>query len=498
MAFARGFNVLTGDINLYRIDLDTGQGRSVQSMKHDIEHYVLDPEGEVIALSEWQARTGRWSLRLPAGWRFTQDWTTTELIEPPFLYGLGRTPRTIIVNALRPDLNEQADSETGHAYFEVDVDGREWQPLPFEDYPDILIKHPASHYLIGSGYDDDFGTRYVFTDPLAARRWTSIERAFPDRSPQLVGWSHSLERTLVYNDRQGSGIYHLVDFRTGRADIVGESYPDISSDHVGQVSIIDYQAADGLGITAYVTLPPGVTEAANLPLVVLPHGGPAVRDNGTYDYWAQAIASRGYVVLQPNYRGSTGYGRAFMEAGFGEWGRKMQTDLSDGVRYLAGKGMIDPARVCIVGGSYGGYAALAGVTLDREVYRCAVSINGVSDLRRMVQAEVREAGTRNDPAVRYWNRFMGADDRGGRNLDAYSPALLADQITAPVLLIHGKDDTVVPIAQSRMMAAAMSRAGKPHEFIQLEGEDHWMSRVETRQRMLGEVGRFLQTHNPSD
>ncbi|WP_409019681.1 hypothetical protein [Brevundimonas vesicularis] len=106
MAFARGFNVLTGDINLYRIDLDTGQGRSVQSMKHDIEHYVLDPEGEVIALSEWQARTGRWSLRLPAGWRFTQDWTTTELIEPPFLYGLGRTPRTIIVNALRPDLNE--------------------------------------------------------------------------------------------------------------------------------------------------------------------------------------------------------------------------------------------------------------------------------------------------------------------------------------------------------------------------------------------------------
>jgi len=160
--------------------------------------------------------------------------------------------------------------------------------------------------------------------------------------------------------------------------------------------------------------------------------------------------------------------------------------------------VIDPARVCIVGGSYGGYAALAGVTLDREVYRCAVSINGVSDLRRMVQAEVREAGTRNDPAVRYWNRFMGADDRGGRNLDAYSPALLADQITAPVLLIHGKDDTVVPIAQSRMMAAAMSRAGKPHEFIQLEGEDHWMSRVETRQRMLGEVGRFLQTHNPPD
>ena len=497
LAFARGYNVMTGESNLHRIDLWSGRGRSVQPMKYETVDFVLDQEGQVTALAEYQRRTGRWVLRLPVSWRFSDDWSTTELIDPPSLIGQGRTPRTVVVYAARPELMGQADRESDHFYFEVNVDSREWEPLPFETAPNGLLFHPLTGLNIGSYRTTDFGLDYSFHDPVAAHRWASILKAFPAHVPRLVTWSHALDRVVIYSDLGGSGIYYLVDFKTGRADIVGEAYPQITADHVGKVSAIHYSAADGLEIPAFVTLPPGVSEAKNLPLVVLPHGGPASRDTGEYDYWAQAIASRGYVVLQPDFRGSTGYGRAFMEAGFGEWGRKMQTDLSDGVRHLAGEGMIDPARVCIVGGSYGGYAALAGVTLDAEVYRCAISINGVSDLRRMVNREARDTGTRNNPTVRYWNRFMGAEDRG-RNLDAFSPALLTDRVRAPVLLIHGKDDTVVPIEQSRVMSAALTRADKVHEFIELEGEDHWMSRVDSRQRMLKEVGRFLETHNPAD
>jgi dipeptidyl aminopeptidase/acylaminoacyl peptidase len=216
-----------------------------------------------------------------------------------------------------------------------------------------------------------------------------------------------------------------------------------------------------------------------------------------FDWWAQALASRGYAVLQANFRGSTGYGRDFLEAGYGEWGRKMQTDLSDGVRWLAAEGIIDPERVCIVGASYGGYAAMAGLALDGEVYRCGVSVGGVSDLRRMVNWEARLERQRDTQTIRYWNRFMGAARLNDRAVDDLSPAFLAASVDSPLLLIHGKDDTVVPIEQSRIMAEALRRAGKPVELVELPGEDHWLSRSETRRQMLIETVRFLEANNPA-
>jgi dipeptidyl aminopeptidase/acylaminoacyl peptidase len=176
----------------------------------------------------------------------------------------------------------------------------------------------------------------------------------------------------------------------------------------------------------------------------------------------------------------------------------MQTDLSDGVRWLADQGVIDPARVCVVGGSYGGYAAMAGPTLDTGVYRCAVSVNGVSDLRRMVDREARMRAEDENAAVRYWNRFMGAEQLGDRSLDERSPARLAAQADAPMLLIHGRDDTVVPVEQSRLMARALRQAGKPVDLLELDGEDHWLSRSATRLTMLEETVAFLLEHNPPD
>jgi dipeptidyl aminopeptidase/acylaminoacyl peptidase len=176
----------------------------------------------------------------------------------------------------------------------------------------------------------------------------------------------------------------------------------------------------------------------------------------------------------------------------------MQTDLSDGVRDLAAQGLIDPKRVCIVGASYGGYAALAGATLDKGVYRCATSVAGPADLKRMLTDNQKRYSTSNNSTLRYWLRFMGADGVKDPDLTVISPARLADQVEIPVLLIHGKDDTVVPYVQSQIMANALKKAGKPVELVTLEGEDHWLSSGATRLQMLTATVAFLEKNNPPD
>ena len=197
-------------------------------------------------------------------------------------------------------------------------------------------------------------------------------------------------------------------------------------------------------------------------------------------------------MLQPNYRGSA-LTWEFVSKGFGEWGRKMQTDLSDGVRHLAREGIADPARVCIVGASYGGYAALAGPAFDPGVYRCAVAVAGIGDLRRMLKREERWSRTQ-----RYWDRFMGVSGPNDPALDAISPVSHVSAINVPILLIHGKDDTVVPYEQSQLMYNALRGAKKDVQLVTLKHEDHWLSRSETRLQMLEASVAFLRAHNPPD
>lgn len=494
-AFVRAYSFRDRHLNLYRLDNATGRGREAATLDRDVADVVLDAEGDLVAQSTYDEATGKWGLTVVDGRQSREVWTANALLDPPALLGLGRDGRSVVVSASR---TEGEVTEEGAVLFEVDRSGVR-TPVPFEQHPTFLLFHPATRVLIGGASVQETGTSYVFFEPAAADAWAKASSAFPDRNPQLVSWSSDLQTVLVLTEGLGdAGSYHVVDLERPAVNTLGETYPAIAADQVAPVRPIRYSADDGLEIRGYLTTPPGVGDATNLPLVVLAHGGPAVRDTMGFDWWAQAIASRGYAVLQANFRGSTGYGEAFMEAGYGEWGRKMQTDLSDGVRWLASEGLIDPSRVCIVGASYGGYAALAGPTLDTGVYRCAVSVNGVSDLRRMVEVEARAGEHRNNETVRYWNRFMGAERLGDRSLDDRSPARLAAQADAPILLIHGRDDTVVPLEQSRLMAQALRRADKPVEFIELEGEDHWLSRSDTRLRMLTETMRFLQAHNPTN
>jgi dipeptidyl aminopeptidase/acylaminoacyl peptidase len=283
----------------------------------------------------------------------------------------------------------------------------------------------------------------------------------------------------------------MVDIKTGQADILGTAY-SVKGVDVGPMRMVHYKAADGLDIHGVLTLPPG-RPAKNLPVIVFPHGGPGARDYPGFDWWAQAFASRGYAVLQPNFRGSTGYGAPFQRAGDGEWGRKMQTDISDGLAYLVREGIVDSKRACIMGASYGGYAALAGVTLQKGLYRCAVAVAGVSDILKMTRTDVRESGG-SQLLLRAFRATLGKES----DRRAVSPVNFVRRADAPILLIHGKDDTVVPYDQSVDMASELRNAGKPVELVTLPGEDHWLSRSETRLAMLAAAMRFVQTHNPAD
>jgi dipeptidyl aminopeptidase/acylaminoacyl peptidase len=490
---AWSFNDSNG-LNLYRVDPVSGDTRRAESMDRDVEDYVLDTSGRSVARSDYDERTRLWSLLLRRGDRFQETWSVTAPVDTPTLIGLGLTGDSVIVAADRPDLKRDDREEAD--YYDVNLETGAWRAVRFDFDPTGLLFHPVTGRLMGATRLDDAGRRYAFADDNAGVLWATVEKTFSGRAPSLVSWSDDLKTAVIFTSGVGdAGTYHFIDLKTGSTSPIGAAYGAVPADRVAPMTPVSYTAADGLEIHGYLTVPVG-REAGNLPLIVLAHGGPASRDTLEFDWWAQALASRGYAVLQANFRGSTGYGEGFLEAGYGEWGRKMQTDLSDGVRWLAEQGKINPARVCIVGASYGGYAALAGATLDRGVYRCAVSVAGVSDLRRMVTYEAGRGEQRDNETVRYWNRFMGGDGPGDLSLDARSPARLADQVEAPVLLIHGRDDTVVPIEQSRIMAAALRRAGKPVEMIELNGEDHWLSRADTRIRMLTETVRFLEANNP--
>jgi dipeptidyl aminopeptidase/acylaminoacyl peptidase len=474
---------------LYPINLVTGRGERPLIDQDQAGGYMLNEAGEPVTRIEYDPRSKIWNLqrKAPAGWR--DVWHVSAPIDRPEVVSFGRNDHELVIQGgqdSRPDEFRLINLDTG-----------EWSALPFEGEPTGILTHPRTHLMIGAVTQGDGEASVVFSDPDAQRAWNTVKAAFRGKRSSVVSWSDDLKTLVVRTEGPGDpGTYQVVDMNRRTAEIFGETYP-LTPEQVGEVRVVEYPAADGMRIPAYLTLPPGVTDPKNLPLVVLPHGGPQARDTLGFDWWAQAIASRGYAVLQPNYRGSDGLGMAHLEAGYGEWGRKMQTDLSDGVRWLASEGIADPKRVCIVGASYGGYAAMAGPTLDNGVYRCAVSVAGVSDLRAMVQWEA-DQGRRDSPTVQYWNRFMGADRLGDRSLDDRSPAMQAARSDAPILLLHGRDDTVVPFNQSQRLADALRAAGKPFEFIQLNGEDHWLSRAETRTRMLTETVRFLEANNPPD
>ncbi len=257
-----------------------------------------------------------------------------------------------------------------------------------------------------------------------------------------------------------------------------------------RATVVTYKARDGRDLSGYLTAPASADEKTKVPLVLMPHGGPEMRDTMTFDPWVQYLVARGYAVFQPNFRGSEGFGKAFAESGYGEWGRKMQDDLTDGVKVLVDQGVADPARVCIVGASYGGYAALAGAALTPDLYKCAVSIAGISDLEDFIGWRKRNWGS-DSHGYTYWLKAIGDPDKDEKRLREVSPLAQAASIKIPVLLIHGSDDFIVPIAQSKAMKKALEKTGRKTELITLEKEGHSYWSAKNEMFAMTAVDNFL-------
>ena len=471
------------DFALFRCDLTAGTTRVERTGSFN-ESWWVDDQGRVTAQQDYDSLTERWSISLVHGSSATQAASGHAALDAPEILGFGPTADTLLIESI----------ENGERWWRLlSLKDGKLAPAPKGDVFDSPLLDPMSDRLIGGVNIEDF-PQYVFLDPTQNDRWKAIVKALDGNDVSFVSASSDYSKIVVLVQGSQYGYrYVLIDLENGTAIPIGKVYDGI--DKPLEKQRITYTAADGLQVPAYLTLPAG-RPPHNLPLVVLPHGGPADRDTAEFDWWSQALADQGYAVLQPNYRGSTISVR-YMQAGFGQWGRKMQTDLSDGVSYLVKQGTVDPHRVCIVGASYGGYAALAGVTLQPTVYRCAVSVAGVSDLARFLNWYTR-GGLSGVRVTRYWDRFFGVSGSSDPLLATISPIQHVDAVKAPVLLIHGRDDTVVPYEQSQLMYDALQSHHKDVQLVTLKKEDHWLSRSETRLQMLEATVAFLQAHNPPD
>lgn len=473
----------SGNPELYEVNLDTQKTRRIAARTGDEEDWrdwLVGPDGKVAATLDYYSLRSEWRITNAQRQEIASGTSPTGGID---LIGFGRTPGTIVYLL--------GDEDGGGRLLEQPLDGGPATEI-LKDYG-IMRYHrdPQTGQLTGYVRDGDMPEDHFF-DERAAKVMAATRKAFPGLTVSLIDRNEAFDRLIVKTSGPGDpDSWWLVDTKKRSADILGTAYP-MATDDVGPMRMLRYKAADGLDMAGVLTLPPG-RDAKNLPIIVMPHGGPEARDYPVFDWWAQAFASRGYAVFQPNFRGSTGSSSAFISAGWGEWGRKMQTDISDGLAELVRQGIADPKRACIVGASYGGYAALAGITLQQGLYRCAVSVAGVGDVRKLVSTDVAESGY-NPALARVLKKELGQ----GRDLALISPVRFADRADAPVMLIHGADDTVVPYRQSTDMAAALTRAGKPVELIKLPGEDHWLSRSETRLTMLKAAVGFVEKHNPPD
>jgi len=293
-----------------------------------------------------------------------------------------------------------------------------------------------------------FKPSYEFFDEKLNARIKGLNRALPQYTTRIVDYTNDWDNIIFYTtgaDLPGG----FLMYENGSVALLTMARADMPANAVSVVKEYQYKARDGLLIPTLLTYPNN-KETKNLPAIMLPHGGPESYDKLGYDYLAQYFANRGYLVIQPQFRGSSGFGAQHTLKGYGQWGLQMQDDLTDGVLHLAETGLIDPNKVCIVGASYGGYAAMAGAVFTPEQYKCVISINGVADLPFMMRSE-RQAYGSNHWVISYWDTIISGGEFDKDHLSTISPINFVEKVNAPILFIHGKYDKVLQFKQSERM-----------------------------------------------
>jgi dipeptidyl aminopeptidase/acylaminoacyl peptidase len=347
--------------------------------------------------------------------------------------------------------------------------------------------------LIGARFEPDYPVyEFIDSEHEDTVLWRRVMAAFPGREVSIAGFTRDRSRAVVSvtGDREPTTWYLMnTEDMQLRFLLASQGWID-----PGQLSVREpfrIRARDGLELTGYLTLPPDGRDAG-LPAVMLVHGGPhGPRDTWSYDLEAQLLASRGYAVVQLNFRGSGGYGQQFERAGYRKWGTAMQDDVTDATRWLIAEGIADPERICIYGGSYGGYAVLAGITREPDLYACAFTYVGVYDLDMMFKhGDIPQR----DTGVAFLTRVLGDRRADAADIAARSPVNHVAKIRTPLYVAHGRKDERVPIAQYNALTRALDRAGIPYEKLVFRNEGHGISDPENRVTYYSELLNFLDKH----
>ncbi|HTU12973.1 MAG TPA: S9 family peptidase [Allosphingosinicella sp.] len=471
-----------------RIDLATGQATLVQHQRLGVWNWYADRNGVVRAGVDYGQdrikfyyRSGPGEdLRRVDSRRYPQDGSVVDMIR-----FIADSDRGIVVT----------NAVTGRfAVYEYDFASDARGEAIFE-HPSVDVTAPIigeSGQVEGISYEDDRPRTHWLNPDFRAIQAT-VDRALPGKVNALLNRSDDGNRILIWSSAADDpGTYYVYDRRARRLETFASPYAQLIDRRFAPVRAITYRTRDGTEIPAYLTLPPGRPERG-LPLVLLPHGGPFARDGWSFDRQVQFLAGRGYAVLQPNFRGSTGYGRAFVERGYGQLGSGMIDDMEDGVNHLVAQGLVDAGRVCIMGSSYGGYAAMWAAIRSPTRYRCAISWAGPTDMRRMIRYDARYVIA--PRYIREWQRQLAGEE--ARDLDSVSPLRQQARLTVPLLIGHGERDPRVPVDQARDMVNALTRRNFPVESAFYPDARHGFSKVSDSADFMRRIDAFLARHNPA-
>jgi dipeptidyl aminopeptidase/acylaminoacyl peptidase len=470
-------------LGVEEVDVVTGRRRQVEAPNEANTSFVADDKGAVrLRVRQFSDNDGylkgkrRYDVHAAAG----GAWTTLAELQDENDAAF----RPVSVDAARNLAYGFVDRNGYDAVATMALDGTGASEIVLaRDDVDVdsLIRIGRQQRIVGVSYATE-KREIAYLDPALKRLTEQFQRALPGHPLiNIVGASADENQLLLVASRDTDpGMVYFFDKGSRQLKTVFPLRPELTGRAMGQMTPIIFPAADGTQIPGYLTLPPG-SDGKNLPAIVLPHGGPSARDEWGFDWLVQFFVARGYAVLQPNYRGSAGYGTAwFGRNGFQAW-RTAVGDVNDAGRWLAAQGIAGPQRLAIVGWSYGGYAALQSQVLDANLYKAVVAIAPVTDLEQL-----RE-DSRPYTSYRLVDRFVGQ----GEHVAAGSPARNADAFSAPVLLFHGTRDQNVAAAQSRLMQARLKERGKSVRYVEYENRDHYIDDSEARTGMLVEIDKFL-------
>lgn len=463
---------------VYKVSIDKFRNeRCIQHSIFNVHHWMTDANGNVKMGIGWLQDKIIVRAKMEDGsWKIINesDYVKDPLFDP---MAIGKNGTAYVLS------RHENDTASLYEYdIETQTFGRQLFKHDLVDLDNVFYSRLKDTVEFVS-FTTDMNEIHFFDDELR-KDYLSACKVLSGVDNAIVSLSDDERRMIIYaREEKKPGSYYLFDRDVKKLTFLGSKYPNLEKTSLSEPICVDYTARDGMTIYGYLSLPANFDRSAPFPMVVLVHGGPYARDTNRFDTWVQFLTNRGYIVFQPNFRGSSGYGEAYWKSSYKQWGLAMEDDVIDGVQALIENKIADKNRICIMGASYGGYAALMGVGKNPDMFCCAVSVAGVTDINKLLIAE-RNEGNRN-----YYNHVLIGDD--GSERKANSPVTYADRINSPVFLAHGTKDERVYFSQSKDMYNALEKAKKNVTFLKLKDETHQLEDIKNRVKLFKAIEKFL-------